>query len=150
MRTPIRSIGPSMIACLGLEQDDSTADHLRNETTPNPAWLPRTPARMVHHAERTNPPRMEDQMTTTPKTNEAALAAFMAGKAEIDALLARTCRRQRRPFRHQPRTRDLGRRREPSAFVTDAPEGDHRVPRGLNNLRPRRPRPGAARRGSRS
>jgi hypothetical protein len=32
---------------------------------------------------------MEDQMTTTPKTNAAALAAFMAGKAEIDALLAR-------------------------------------------------------------
>ena len=28
-------------------------------------------------------------MTTTPKTNEAALAAFMAGKAEIDTLLAR-------------------------------------------------------------
>jgi len=28
-------------------------------------------------------------MTTTPKTNEAALAAFMAGKTEIDALLAR-------------------------------------------------------------
>ena len=28
-------------------------------------------------------------MTTTPKSNEAALAAFMAGKAEIDALLAR-------------------------------------------------------------
>jgi len=27
--------------------------------------------------------------TTTPKSNEAALAAFMAGKAEIDALLAR-------------------------------------------------------------
>jgi hypothetical protein len=32
---------------------------------------------------------MEDQMTTTPKTNEAALAAFMAGKTEIDTLLAR-------------------------------------------------------------
>jgi hypothetical protein len=32
---------------------------------------------------------MEDQMTTAPKTNEAALAAFMAGKTEIDALLAR-------------------------------------------------------------
>ena len=28
-------------------------------------------------------------MTTAPKTNEAALAAFMAGKTEIDALLAR-------------------------------------------------------------
>ena len=28
-------------------------------------------------------------MTTTSKTNDAALAAFMAGKAEIDALLAR-------------------------------------------------------------
>ncbi len=28
-------------------------------------------------------------MTTTPKTNEVALAAFMSGKAEIDALLAR-------------------------------------------------------------
>ncbi len=28
-------------------------------------------------------------MTTTPKTNEAALAAFMAGKTEIDTLLAR-------------------------------------------------------------
>ncbi len=28
-------------------------------------------------------------MTTTPKTNEAALAAFMADKTEIDALLAR-------------------------------------------------------------
>ena len=28
-------------------------------------------------------------MTTTPKTDEAALAAFMAGKTEIDALLAR-------------------------------------------------------------
>ncbi len=28
-------------------------------------------------------------MTTTPKTNEAALAAFMAGKTEIDVLLAR-------------------------------------------------------------
>ena len=28
-------------------------------------------------------------MTTTPKSNEAALAAFMAGKAEIDTLLAR-------------------------------------------------------------
>jgi len=28
-------------------------------------------------------------MTSTPKTNEAALAAFMRGKAEIDALLAR-------------------------------------------------------------
>lgn len=28
-------------------------------------------------------------MTTTPKTNEAALAAFMAGMAEIDTLLAR-------------------------------------------------------------
>ncbi len=28
-------------------------------------------------------------MTTTPKYNEAALAAFMAGKAEIDTLLAR-------------------------------------------------------------
>ena len=28
-------------------------------------------------------------MTTTPKSNEAALAAFMAGKTEIDALLAR-------------------------------------------------------------
>ena len=27
--------------------------------------------------------------TTTPKTNEAALAAFMEGKAEIDTLLAR-------------------------------------------------------------
>ena len=27
--------------------------------------------------------------TTTPKSNEAALAAFMAGKSEIDALLAR-------------------------------------------------------------
>ena len=27
--------------------------------------------------------------TTTPKSNDAALAAFMAGKAEIDALLAR-------------------------------------------------------------
>jgi len=32
---------------------------------------------------------MDDQMTTTPKSNEAALAAFMAGKAEIDALLGR-------------------------------------------------------------
>jgi hypothetical protein len=33
---------------------------------------------------------MESQMTTTtPKSNDAALAAFMAGKAEIDALLAR-------------------------------------------------------------
>jgi len=28
-------------------------------------------------------------MTTTPKSNEAVLAAFMAGKAEIDTLLAR-------------------------------------------------------------
>ena len=28
-------------------------------------------------------------MTNPPKTNEAALAAFMAGKAEIDTLLAR-------------------------------------------------------------
>ncbi len=28
-------------------------------------------------------------MTTTPKTDESALAAFMAGKAEIDALPAR-------------------------------------------------------------
>ena len=28
-------------------------------------------------------------MTTTPKTNEAALAAFMVSKTEIDALLAR-------------------------------------------------------------
>ena len=28
-------------------------------------------------------------MTTTPKSNEAALAAFMAGKAKIDALLVR-------------------------------------------------------------
>jgi len=28
-------------------------------------------------------------MTDTPKTNEAALAAFMRGKAEVDALLAR-------------------------------------------------------------
>ena len=28
-------------------------------------------------------------MTTTPKTDEAALANFMAGKAEIDTLLAR-------------------------------------------------------------
>ena len=27
--------------------------------------------------------------TTTPKSNDAALAAFMAGKAEIDTLLAR-------------------------------------------------------------
>jgi len=31
---------------------------------------------------------MERHMTTTPKTNDAALAAFMRGKAEIDALLA--------------------------------------------------------------
>ncbi|WP_296701388.1 hypothetical protein [Thiocapsa sp. UBA6158] len=28
-------------------------------------------------------------MTTSPKSNETALAAFMAGKAEIDVLLAR-------------------------------------------------------------
>jgi len=28
-------------------------------------------------------------MITTPKSNEAALTAFMAGKTEIDALLAR-------------------------------------------------------------
>jgi len=28
-------------------------------------------------------------MTNPPKSNEAALAAFMAGKTEIDALLAR-------------------------------------------------------------
>ena len=82
-------MGPSMIAWLGLEHDDSTADHLRNEITPNPAWLPPPPARMVHHAEGTNP-RMERHMiAATPKTNEAALAAFMAGKAEIDPLLAR-------------------------------------------------------------
>ena len=66
--------------------------------------------------------------TTTPKSNDAALAAFMAGKAEIDALLAR---RQRRPFRHQPRARDLGRRRQPRVRYR-ALEGDYGVPPGLN------------------
>jgi len=32
---------------------------------------------------------METPMSTTPKTNEAALAAFMRSKAEVDALLDR-------------------------------------------------------------
>ena len=32
---------------------------------------------------------VSEMTTTTPKSNDAALAAFMAGKAEIDALLAR-------------------------------------------------------------
>jgi len=44
---------------------------------------------MVHHAAGTNSRLMENAMTSTPKTNEAALAAFMRGKTEIDALLAR-------------------------------------------------------------
>ena len=40
--------------------------------------------------------------TTTPKSNEAALAAFMAGKAEIDTLLARMAAASDDHFRMNP------------------------------------------------
>ncbi len=46
----------------------------RNEITPVPAWLAHDPA------------RMEDRMTTIPKSAEAAL---LEGNAEIDTRLAR-------------------------------------------------------------
>jgi hypothetical protein len=68
----------------------STRGKVCNEMIVDLAWLTRAPAQVVHHAGRTNPPRMESQMTTiTTKTNDAALAAFMRSKAEVDALLAR-------------------------------------------------------------
>ncbi len=41
-------------------------------------------------------------MTDTTKTNDAALAAFMAGKAKIDALLARIAAASDDHFRTQP------------------------------------------------
>ena len=41
-------------------------------------------------------------MTTTLKTNEAALTAFLTGKAEIDALLARIAAASADHFGAQP------------------------------------------------
>jgi len=92
--------------------------------------------------EENNLPRLERQMTTALKSNEAAPAAFMAGKTEIDALLARVDAASDDHFGVNPERltwADAG----SLGFVTERLKEIAGFLGGLKDRHPRRPRPGA-------
>ena len=73
-------------------------------------------------------------MTRRAHDNTKALDAFIAAKAEIDAMLERLAGPQRRPFRDRPGRDQLGARRHPESLprqrcaqITDSAfkEGEH-------------------------